>query len=59
MRKHLSETTGQQRLGYGLLAGLMTAVLPVPTAWQFLRIVGLVCGCCRLFAAVLVALCAL
>lgn len=40
MRKHLSETTGQQRLGYGLLAGLVTAALPVPTAWQFRGLLG-------------------
>lgn len=40
MRKHLSETTGPQRLGYGLLAGLITATLPVPTAWQYRGLLG-------------------
>ncbi|MGH6640848.1 MAG: DUF1345 domain-containing protein [Polaromonas sp.] len=30
MRKHISETTGAQRLVYGLLTGLATAALPVP-----------------------------
>ncbi|HAL40011.1 MAG TPA: DUF1345 domain-containing protein [Polaromonas sp.] len=40
MRKHLSETTGPQRLGYGLLAGLATAALPMPLAWQFRGLLG-------------------
>lgn len=40
MRKHLSETTGPQRLGYGLLAGLTTAALPLPAAWQFRGLLG-------------------
>ncbi len=35
MRKHLSETTGEQRLVYGLVAGLATAALPLPMGWQF------------------------
>lgn len=35
MRKHLSETTGPQRLVYGLAAGLATAAVPLPLAWQF------------------------
>ena len=35
MRKHLSETTGSQRLVYGLAAGLATAAVPLPLAWQF------------------------
>ena len=35
MRKHLSETTGPQRLIYGLAAGLVAAALPLPLAWQF------------------------
>ena len=34
MRKHLSETTGPQRLAYALLAGLATAALPLPLTWQ-------------------------
>ncbi|HEY3049464.1 MAG TPA: DUF1345 domain-containing protein [Polaromonas sp.] len=40
MRKHLSETTGSQRLGYGLLAGLGTAAFPLPLAWQFRGLLG-------------------
>lgn len=35
MRKHLSETTGPQRLVYGLAAGLVAAALPLALAWQF------------------------
>ena len=35
MRKHLSETTGPQRLLYGLGAGLAVAALPLPVGWQF------------------------
>ena len=34
-KHHLSETNGPQRLFYGLLAGLATAVLPLPLIWQF------------------------
>jgi uncharacterized membrane protein len=33
MRKHLSETTGPQRLAYGLGAGLATLLLPLPASW--------------------------
>jgi len=44
MRKHLAETTGPQRLGYGLLAGLMTAALPVPTVWPFRGLLGWCAG---------------
>lgn len=40
MRKHFSETTGPQRLGYGLLAGLATAALPLPLAWQLRGLLG-------------------
>jgi uncharacterized membrane protein len=40
MRKHLSETTGPQRLLYGLLAGLATAALPLPLVWQFRGLLG-------------------
>lgn len=40
MRKHLSETTGPQRLLYGLLAGLATAVAPLPLLWQFRGLLG-------------------
>ena len=40
MRKHLSETTGPQRLVYGLLGGLLAAALPLPMAWQFRSLLG-------------------
>lgn len=35
MRKHFSETTGPQRLVYGLLAGAAAAAVPLPMGWQF------------------------
>ena len=35
MHKHFSETTGPQRLVYGLLTGLATAAVPLPVGWQF------------------------
>ena len=40
MRKHFSETTGSQRLLYGLLAGLATAALSIPLAWQYRGLLG-------------------
>ena len=40
MRKHLSETTGPQRLLYGLLSGVVTALLPLPMGWQFRGLLG-------------------
>ena len=40
MRKHLSETTGPQRLTYGLVAGVGVALLPVPMAWPFRALLG-------------------
>ena len=40
MRKHLSETTGPQRLMYGLAVGLATAAVPIQTAWQFRGLLG-------------------
>ncbi|MEO8014238.1 DUF1345 domain-containing protein [Polaromonas sp.] len=40
MRHHLSETTGPQRLMYGLLAGLASAALPLPLVWQFRGLLG-------------------
>lgn len=40
MRKHISETTGLQRLIYGLLAGLAAAALPLPMGWQFRGLFG-------------------
>lgn len=44
MRKHFSETTGAQRLVYGLLVGLGTAALPLPTAWPFRGLLGWCAG---------------
>lgn len=44
MRKHLSETTGPQRLSYGLLAGLLTAALPLPLAWPLRGLLGWCAG---------------
>lgn len=40
MRKHLSETTGPQRLMYGLAAGLATAAVPISMGWQFRGLLG-------------------
>jgi len=40
MRQHFSETTGPQRLIYGLIAGVATALLPVPTTWPFRALLG-------------------
>ncbi|HQR98517.1 MULTISPECIES: DUF1345 domain-containing protein [unclassified Polaromonas] len=40
MRKHFSETTGPQRLMYGLAAGLVTAALPLPLAWPLRGLLG-------------------
>lgn len=40
MRKHLSETSGPQRLFYGLLAGLGMAALPLPIAWPLRGLLG-------------------
>jgi len=40
MRKHVSETSAQQRLLAGLLAGLATAALPLPLLWQFRGLLG-------------------
>jgi uncharacterized membrane protein len=40
MRKHLSETTGPQRLVYGLIAGVGTSLLPVPTTMPFRALLG-------------------
>ncbi|WP_029523878.1 DUF1345 domain-containing protein [Polaromonas glacialis] len=40
MRHHLSETSGPQRLIYGLLAGLASAALPLPLVWQFRGLLG-------------------
>lgn len=40
MPKHLSETTGLQRLLAGLLAGLAGDALPLPLVWQFRGLLG-------------------
>ena len=40
MGRHLSETTGPQRLLVGLLAGLAGAALPLPLVWQFRGLLG-------------------
>lgn len=40
MRKHLSETSAAQRLGYGLGAGLVTLALPLPMGWPFRGLLG-------------------
>jgi uncharacterized membrane protein len=40
MSKHLSETTGPQRLTYGFAAGLVTAAIPIQTGWQFRGLLG-------------------
>ena len=47
MKKHLSETTGPQRLMYGLAAGLSVAALPLPMGWEFR---GLLAWCAGLAA---------
>lgn len=35
MKKHFSETTGPQRLIYGLVTALVVAALPLPMGWEF------------------------
>lgn len=40
MRKHFSETTGPQRLVYGLVVGGLAALLPLPTTWPFRALLG-------------------
>ena len=35
MRKHLSETTGLQRLTYGLVTAVAVVALPLPMKWEF------------------------
>ena len=40
MPKHLSETTGPQRLMYGLAAGLATLAVPLPMGWEFRGLLG-------------------
>jgi uncharacterized membrane protein len=40
MRKHFSETTGPQRLFYGLVSGLATIAMPLPVGWQVRGLIG-------------------
>ena len=40
MRKHVSETSAQQRLLAGFLVGLAVAALPLPLVWQFRGLLG-------------------
>ena len=40
MKKHLSETTGPQRLVYGLATALVVVALPLPTGWEFRGLLG-------------------
>ena len=35
MKKHFSETTGPQRLVYGLVTALAVAAVPLPVGWEF------------------------
>lgn len=35
MKKHFSETTGSQRLMYGLATALVVAAMPLPVGWEF------------------------
>ena len=35
MKKHFSETTGGQRLVYGLACGVAVAAMPLPLGWEF------------------------
>jgi uncharacterized membrane protein len=44
MRKHLSETTGPQRLVYGLITAVAVALLPVPTTLPFRALLGWCAG---------------
>ena len=38
--RHISETTGSQRLIFGLLAGLASLALPLPVSWQLRSLLG-------------------
>lgn len=40
MRKHFSETTGAQRLAYGVATGVAAGFLPLPVDWQFRSLLG-------------------
>ena len=43
-RRHLSETTGSQRLVYGALAGIATLGWPLPLDWQLHGLLGWLVG---------------
>ena len=38
--RHISETTGSQRLIFGLLTGLASLALPLPVSWQLRSLLG-------------------
>jgi uncharacterized membrane protein len=38
--RHISETTGSQRLAYGLVAGIAALALPLPVSWQLRGLLG-------------------
>ena len=40
MCKHLSETTGPQRLIYGFVAGVVSLAVPLPSSWYFRGLLG-------------------
>jgi len=44
LARHLSETTGSQRLVYGLLIGLGVLTLPLPLSWQLRGLLGWTVG---------------
>ncbi len=52
MKKHLSETTGPQRLMYGLATALLVAIVPLPVAWPFH---GLLAWCAGLLVYLILA----
>ena len=46
MRQHLSETTGLQRLLFGLVGGVLAAGVPLPAGWVFRGLFGWCVGVC-------------
>jgi uncharacterized membrane protein len=46
MRTNFSETTGPQRLGYGVLCGGIATALPLPAGWEFRGLFGWCVGVC-------------
>ena len=44
MKKHFSETTGPQRLAYGLATALAVAAVPLPMGWEFRALLGWCAG---------------